>query len=67
LARGDREPAMSNEEQLQEDLVRAFVNGQVSGASAPVDHLSIHLSHVFLSGASGLSTPSRAKGVWCEV
>lgn len=41
---------MTNQEQLQADLVRAFVDGQVAGAPAPVDHLRTHVSHVFLSG-----------------
>jgi aminoglycoside phosphotransferase family enzyme/predicted kinase len=40
---------MTNEE-LQEDIVRAFVDGRVAGAPAPVDHLSTHLSHVFITG-----------------
>jgi aminoglycoside phosphotransferase family enzyme/predicted kinase len=39
-----------SEEQLQDDLIRAFVDGQVAGAPAPVDHLYTHLSHVFLAG-----------------
>jgi aminoglycoside phosphotransferase family enzyme/predicted kinase len=41
---------MISEEQLQDDLIHAFVGGQVAGAPAPVDHLRTHLSHVFLAG-----------------
>lgn len=41
---------MSEEERQQEALVRAFSQGRVVGAPAPVERFDTHLSHVFVSG-----------------
>ncbi|MBS0383944.1 MAG: AAA family ATPase [Proteobacteria bacterium] len=41
---------MREAEQSQRDLVRAFTEGRVTGAPAPVERIDTHLSHVFLSG-----------------
>lgn len=43
-------PEMTGEEELQADLIRAFAAGEVKGAPAPVEQITTHLSHVFLSG-----------------
>jgi uncharacterized protein len=52
---------MIREEQLQEDLVGAFVDGRVAGAPGPVDHLCTHLSHVFLSGERAIKLKRAVK------
>jgi hypothetical protein len=41
---------MSEEERLQDELVRAFTHGRVAGAPGPIERFDTHLSHVFVSG-----------------
>lgn len=38
------------EEDLQDDLIRAYQGGRVAGVTGPVERIDTHLNHVFLAG-----------------